>query len=210
MNKAFPGLLAIALSGCATVLGDSEIADRAEATVRSSFSGGEPRILARVVRQDEAQRLCSIYRNAPPAGVAEAIESAQRATMRYPASGRLMGDWREGKRIAEDTAGMMYSDPPGRTGGGNCYACHQLAPRELAFGTVGPSLTGYGAARGASETMQRYTYERTYNAKAFVACSAMPRFGHNGVLTPEQIAHVVAFLLDPASPVNATADKIDK
>jgi sulfur-oxidizing protein SoxX len=30
----------------------------------------------------------------------------------------------------------------------------------------------------------------------------MPRFGHNGVLTPEQIAHLVALLLDPASPVN--------
>jgi sulfur-oxidizing protein SoxX len=30
----------------------------------------------------------------------------------------------------------------------------------------------------------------------------MPRFGHNGVLTEEQITHLVALLLDPASPVN--------
>jgi sulfur-oxidizing protein SoxX len=30
----------------------------------------------------------------------------------------------------------------------------------------------------------------------------MPRFGHNKVLTPEQIKDYVAYLLDPASPVN--------
>jgi sulfur-oxidizing protein SoxX len=30
----------------------------------------------------------------------------------------------------------------------------------------------------------------------------MPRFGHNGVLTEEQITDLVALLLDPASPVN--------
>jgi sulfur-oxidizing protein SoxX len=30
----------------------------------------------------------------------------------------------------------------------------------------------------------------------------MPRLGHNGFLTPEQIAHVVAYLVDPQSPVN--------
>jgi sulfur-oxidizing protein SoxX len=30
----------------------------------------------------------------------------------------------------------------------------------------------------------------------------MPRFGHNKVLTPDQIKHLVALLMDPASPVN--------
>jgi sulfur-oxidizing protein SoxX len=30
----------------------------------------------------------------------------------------------------------------------------------------------------------------------------MPRLGANGFLTPEQIAHVVAYLVDPQSPVN--------
>ena len=30
----------------------------------------------------------------------------------------------------------------------------------------------------------------------------MPRFGHNGVLTEAQIKDLVAFLLDPKSPVN--------
>jgi sulfur-oxidizing protein SoxX len=50
--------------------------------------------------------------------------------------------------------------------------------------------------------MVKYTYEKLYNAQAFVACSSMPRLGHNGILKPEQIAHVTAYLLSPESPVN--------
>jgi sulfur-oxidizing protein SoxX len=126
--------------------------------------------------------------------------AAQRAAIRYPA--KLIGDWREGKRIAEDFTGMRYSDKPGQPAGGNCYACHQVAPQELAYGNVGPSLLGYGKALGSDVAAQRLVYERIYNSQAFIACSAMPRFGHNGVLTPEQIAHLVAWLLDPASEVN--------
>jgi sulfur-oxidizing protein SoxX len=30
----------------------------------------------------------------------------------------------------------------------------------------------------------------------------MPRFGVNGVLTQEKISHIMAYLLDPESPVN--------
>ena len=30
----------------------------------------------------------------------------------------------------------------------------------------------------------------------------MPRFGHKGILTEEQIKDVVALLIDPESPVN--------
>jgi sulfur-oxidizing protein SoxX len=31
----------------------------------------------------------------------------------------------------------------------------------------------------------------------------MPRFGHKGILDPQQIKHLMALLLDPGSPVNA-------
>src|SRR5712692_3010943 len=175
---------------------------RAEAAVKVAFEGGDPQIVARVEHQDELQRLCSEYRDQPPAAAAQAIMDAQRAAVRYPTSGRLMGDWREGKTIAEDPAGMRFGDPAGKPNGGNCYACHQLEPKEIVYGTIGPSLLGYGAARGAGEAVQRLTYERIYNAKAFAACSAMPRFGNNAILTPEQIAHLVALLLDPTSEVN--------
>jgi sulfur-oxidizing protein SoxX len=67
---------------------------------------------------------------------------------------------------------------------------------------VGPSLTGYGAQRGHSEAIARFTYEKIYNAWVYLPCSNMPRLGANGHLTPEQITHLVAYLIDPASPLN--------
>jgi sulfur-oxidizing protein SoxX len=195
-------LLMVLAAGCAVPGGEPDYRARAEAAVKSAFAGGDPQIVARVLQQDEVQRLCSEHRDSPPAALAGPVMGRQRAAMTYPASGRLMGDWREGKKIAEDPDGMRVGDKPGVPNGGNCYACHQLARAEIAYGTLGPSLLGYGRARGADEAAQRQAYERIYNPQAFAACSAMPRFGHNGVLTPEQIAHLVALLLDPASEVN--------
>ena len=187
---------------CAGSLGEPDYRQRAEAAVKAAFEGGDAQLVARVERQDELQRLCSEYHDQPPAAAARATMDAQRAAVHYPASGRLMGDWREGKKIAEDPGGMRFGDAAAKPNGGNCYACHQLEPKEIVYGTIGPSLLRYGAARGAGDAVQRLTYERIYNAKAFAACSAMPRFGHNAILTPEQIADLVALLLDPASPVN--------
>jgi sulfur-oxidizing protein SoxX len=198
--RAALGFVLFAL--CANSLGDPDYRQRAEAAVRDAFKGGDAQIVGRVEQQDKLQRLCSEHLDQPPASRAQAIMSEQRAAIRYPASGRLMGDWRVGKQIAEELAGMRVGDPAGKPNGGNCYACHQLEPKEIVYGTIGPSLLGYGVARGASEAAQRYTYDRIYNAKGFAACSAMPRFGHNAILTPEQIVHLVALLLDPASPVN--------
>jgi sulfur-oxidizing protein SoxX len=77
-----------------------------------------------------------------------------------------------------------------------------LSKAEISFGTIGPSLYNFGKLRGASEAIQRYAYGKIYNPQAFSACSNMPRFGHNRILTPEQMKHLTALLLDPASPVN--------
>ena len=88
--------------------------------------------------------------------------------------------------------------PPGR----NCYACHQLAPQEVSFGTIGPSLYQFGKLRGYSDETRKYAYGKIYNAEAYSACTNMPRFGHTGILTEQQIKDVVALLVDPDSPVN--------
>ena len=47
-----------------------------------------------------------------------------------------------------------------------------------------------------------YTWNKIWNSRASNACSNMPRFGHNGILTEQQIKHVMALLLDPKSAVN--------
>jgi len=191
------------VAGCATSVSDDEAQRRAEEAIRSSFTQGNRQMAERVETQDELQALCSRYRSRPPKDVAESIEKAQAATIRYPASGKLLGDWRQGEKIAQDGYGMRFTDPDTkRPYGGNCYACHRLAPQELSYGTLGPSLYRYGALRGSGEAVQRYTYGKIYNSEAFSACSSMPRFGHSQILTEEQITHVVALLLDPESPVN--------
>ena len=86
--------------------------------------------------------------------------------------------------------------------GANCYACHQLAPQELSYGTIGPSLYQFAKLRGYGAEIQRYAYGKVFNADAYSACSSMPRFGHNGILTEQQIKDVTALLMDPESPVN--------
>jgi sulfur-oxidizing protein SoxX len=173
------------------------------AVLKSSFKPRGQATLARL-DQDEAQAVCS--RSDPRAALspeaARRIQEANLAAVKYPADGKYMGDWRQGERVAQSGVGKQFSDDPARPAGGNCYACHQLAPHELSFGTIGPSLSQYGKQRGDSAGMQKYVFARIFNPQAFLPCSSMPRFGHNAILTEEQITHLVALLLDPASPVN--------
>ena len=153
------------------------------------------------VAQDGLQRLCTESNDRPPADVARAMEADQMKTIVYP-QGSLMGDWKRGERIAQGGRGLTWSDRPGTPGDGSCYNCHQLSPKELSHGTLGPSLRGFGKTRGTSAEIQRYVYGKIYNAKAYNLCSQMPRLGASGTLTPEQIKDLVGLLLDPASPVN--------
>src|SRR5256886_9152816 len=52
-------------------------------------------------------------------------------SLRYPSSGKLMGDWREGERIAQSGGGKQFTDDPARPAGGSCYNCHQISKQEL-------------------------------------------------------------------------------
>ena len=202
--KPTPSLLlacALIASGCATV-NDAEVAQKAVAVMKASFNERGQAKLDRL-EQDEAQRLCSV----PPStklskDVTDGIEKANLATIRYPADGMLLGNWREGEKVAQSGIGKQYSDDPKLPSGANCYACHQLAREEISFGTIGPSLYNFGKVRGYSEAIQRYAYGKVYNSQAYSACSNMPRFGHKGILTEQQIKDVTALLMDPNSPVN--------
>ena len=156
--------------------------------------------MERVV-QDRLQRVCTETQNQPPADVTKTLEAEQMSTIVYP-QGSLVGDWKRGEAIAQNGRGLTWNDKPGDPAGGSCYNCHELSPQELSHGTIGPSLRGFGKTRGASPEMQRYVYGKIYNAKAYNACSQMPRFGPSGTLTAEQIKDLVALLLDPGSPVN--------
>jgi sulfur-oxidizing protein SoxX len=174
---------------------------QAEIVMKASF---KDRGQAKVDRlnQDETQRLCSQYPDKRPKEIAKKIEALNMKLVKYPADGKLMGDWKEGEKIAQSGIGKQFSDNPAQPAGGNCYACHQLTKQEISFGNIGPSLYNYGKLRGNTDAIQKYTYGKIYNADAYLACTNMPRFGHNGILTEQQILHVTALLLDPSSPVN--------
>jgi sulfur-oxidizing protein SoxX len=189
--------------GCATP-GDetSRLVDR---YVAESFPAGEGQDLARLV-QDQTQKDCTATRGQPDKALAEAIQAREAKTIKYPPDGKLVGDWKAGAKVFDDgfafRVGSFIPSNPKAVRGGNCYACHQGEKKEVAFGNLGTSLQGYGKLRGNSPAIQKYTYEKIYNAKAFNACSNMPRLGHVGILSPRQIADLTAYLLDPASPIN--------
>ena len=200
LSLSLAGILA---AGCASMMMEKDRSAEALAVLKASFKENGQAKLDRL-DQDEVQATCSQYETPDkvPKDVAKRLEEGQLKTVKYPADGQLLGDWKAGEAIAQSGTGKQFNDDPSRPSGANCYACHQLAPQELAFGTIGPSLLGFGKLRGNSEEIRKYAYAKVYNSEAFAACSTMPRFGHNGILTEQQIKDVVALLLDPASPVN--------
>jgi sulfur-oxidizing protein SoxX len=151
---------------------------------------------------DETQKVCSQYRNQLPDKVFETVLKREKANVKYPEDGKLMGDWRRGEKIAQSGHGGRFNDRPGTVSGGNCYACHQLSKKELSYGTLGPSLLNYGKNRDFSAKEARLAFAKIYNPQSVMPCSNMPRFGHNGVLSEQQIKDLVALLFDKKSPVN--------
>lgn len=199
------------LAGCAAIAPAPDYDALVGQMMKTSFSS---RGIATVERlqQDASNAECSKAegRALPPA-TAKAIEEANLKTVKMPVDGKFIGDWREGEKLAQNGRGMTWSDASAApsANGGNCYNCHQLSKREISFGTIGPSLYNYGKLRGvsdpesaASKTIVEYTWGKLYNAKAYNACSGMPRFGHAGLLDEARLKHLMALLLDPKSPVN--------
>ena len=184
----------VALSGPAWA-GDNE------AAVKEMFKSAPPDWQPRTV-QDETQRICSEKRNHPAAIEAEKIKARELATIAYPADGGVLGDWTNGEKIAQSGVGGQFSDNPAAPKGGNCYACHQMAPPEVNYGTLGPSLAGYGKARNFELAAAKAAYAKVFNAQSVQPCSIMPRFGTNKFLTVEQLKDVTAYLMSPDSPVN--------
>lgn len=204
MARAFLGIFL--LSAVFPAIPGETLEIAVEQAMHDSFRSATPDEWRTRLDQDEVQRLCSRYRNDPPPEVAARITELSGSEYRYPKDGKLLGDWKNGEKLASSGRGghigKIHPDPPGRKKGGNCYACHQLAKSEVAAGNLGPSLSHYAERRGTSAQAVRFVYQKIYNAQAFFPCSHMPRFGHNDWLTPEEIADTVAFLLDPESPVN--------
>mgnify|MGYP001597858500 FL=1 len=197
-----------ALAACASTPNSATLDQLAQQAIHSSFREQGIAKLDRL-NQDAVQQACS-GEQPPSDAVAKRLEAEAQATIQWPKDGVYLGDWRVGEKLAQNGRGMTWNDKPGAPSGGNCYNCHQLTKAEISFGTIGPSLYHYGTARGVADPLApsaapvlQYTWGKLWNSKASSACSAMPRFGHAGVLTQGQIRDLMALLLDPKSPVNA-------
>jgi sulfur-oxidizing protein SoxX len=157
------------------------------------------------IDQDATQKFCSdpqFANSKQGEAMREKIQKMNMDTIQQPSDGKYIGDWKNGEKIAQSGRGATWSDKADTVIGGGCYNCHQIDPKEISYGTIGPSLTGYAKLRGYSKEVVTYTWNRINNAKAYNACSNMPRIAHFKLLNEQQIQDVMALLLDPESPVN--------
>ncbi len=179
--------------------------DDVEAILQNSFVAKNQATMDRLER-DAVQAACSAPRGMPLNNdMLTTLRQERLKAVVLPANSQYLGDWQRGSDVAGNGRGLQSSDDPSKPNGGNCYACHKLAPDEVAYGTLGPSLTGYGA-RGQSEAMLKYTWTKLWDTHVYNLCSHMPRFGAQGILTEQQLKDVMAYLLDPASPVNKAVE----
>ncbi|MCJ7799544.1 MAG: sulfur oxidation c-type cytochrome SoxX [Polaromonas sp.] len=203
--------VAAVVAGCATGPDTVDLEQLTARIVKASFRD-QGIVKASVLETDETNKLCSA---ADVAGkpldekTAKAIEATNLKTVKWPSNGKFLGDWKEGEKIAQSGRGLTWTDTADTPNGGNCYNCHQISKEEISFGTIGPSLYNFGKIRGVvdpssaeAKPMVEYTWGKIWNSKAYNACSNMPRAGHMGILNEAQVAHIVALLLDPKSPVN--------
>jgi L-cysteine S-thiosulfotransferase len=201
---ALTGLAGAALVSAAIGVQAQTMDPQMKAILDSSF---ESKGIAKKDRiyPDEIQALCSekvVYES--PEGQQRAIELQEIAlkSIKPPSDGVYLGDWKAGEKVAQSGRGLTWRDNADKPNGGSCYNCHQVTKQEISYGTIGPSLLGYGKLRGNSQEIIEYTWNRINNSKAYNLCSNMPRFAHFNILTEQQIKDVMALLLDPQSPVN--------
>ena len=198
----FLGCSALALS--ANVSAQQKVDPQFDKMMKNSFRAEGIAGLDRI-DQDATQQFCSDPKfSSSKAGAAKALEiqKINMATIKQPADGKYVGDWKSGEAIAQSGRGATWTDSATTPVGGGCYNCHEIDKKEISYGNIGPSLWNYGKSRGYSQEVMTYTWNRINNSKAYNACSNMPRFAHFKLLNEKQIQDLMALLLDPQSPVN--------
>ena len=81
---------------------------------------------------------------------------------------------------------------------GPCTGCHLVRGDDVwPAGNVGPDLSAFGDRRLPSE----YVFKIIYDPRHVFPNTTMPPWGAAGVLTPEEIVHVVAFLQTQQGPL---------
>ena len=205
---------ALAIAGCAALpAGNGKDLDaEAHRMLVTGFHDHGIAKMDRITQIDDTVKACNaadVAGHPLDEATAKRLEAENLKTIKWPSDGRFLGDWKKGEAIAQSGRGQTWSDNDKSPAGGNCYNCHQITKQEISFGTLGPSLYNYGKLRGvtdpnsaAAKPIVEYTWGKIWNAKAYNACSNMPRSGFMGNLNEQQVRDIMALLLDPKSPVN--------
>ena len=109
-----------------------------------------------------------------------------------PPTSQVAGDPKEGRKLFLSRAI------------GPCTGCH-LVPGEddvWPAGNVGPDLSTYGDRNLPDE----WVFNVIYDARIVFPNSAMPPWGTTGILKPEQIVHLVAYLQSLHGPIQPERD----
>lgn len=86
---------------------------------------------------------------------------------------------------------------------GPCTGCHLVQGEDVwPAGSVGPDLSAYGDRKLPGE----YTFNLIYDPRHIFPHTLMPPWGAAGVLKPEDIVHIVAFLETQRSPLPPEKD----
>ena len=176
--------LALFPLGCAIAPSSDEIAAQSTAMLKASFKATGQAGLDRL-NQDETQRVCSELPpgKAPAKEVAEKIEKMNLATIRYPADGKLLGDWKNGEKIAQEGRGKQV---PTLIAGRWARTATVTSARAagISCGTIGPAFS-FAKLRGTGQT-------RSVTPRQDIHAEALPpvrrcRGAHNSILTEQQI-----------------------
>lgn len=103
------GLSALAvIAGCASLPGEAELDAQAAAMMKTSFRTQGIADVKRI-EQDLGQKACSS--DQPPSeSVAKQIEAESLASIKWPANGQYIGDWKEGEKLAQNGRGMTWTE----------------------------------------------------------------------------------------------------
>jgi sulfur-oxidizing protein SoxA len=86
---------------------------------------------------------------------------------------------------------------------GPCAGCHLIPGDDVwPAGNVGPDLSTYGDRNLPDD----HVFTQVYDSRNLFPNTTMPPWGTTGVLTPEEVVHVVAFLQTLKSPVPPEKD----
>ena len=114
MKKTYLKLSAIAtaalVAGCAMQPGAQDIDLAVSQAMKSSFREQGDAKLDRLVLDASNQACSDAQDKSVDEKLAKAIEEANLKTVKFPADGKLLGNWAEGEKIAQNGRGLTWTE----------------------------------------------------------------------------------------------------